>query len=97
MMVCGQGPFNHANDSETLTMIMDCKYELPDTLSEDCKRYCAIIDTLFFAMSASNIFGLASVLKIYASFPDIRIRILNFSSSTCLFLNLIITYQNYLY
>lgn len=38
MMVCGRGPFSHANDNETMTMIMDCKYELPDALSEDCKR-----------------------------------------------------------
>lgn len=37
MMVVGKGPFSHTNDSETLTMIMDCKYHLPDTLSEDCK------------------------------------------------------------
>ncbi|XP_004208678.2 SNF-related serine/threonine-protein kinase [Hydra vulgaris] len=37
MMVCGKGPFNHANDSETLTMIMDCRYDLPSTLSSRCK------------------------------------------------------------
>ena len=39
MMVCGRGPFSHPSDSETLTMIMDCKYELPDELSDECKRY----------------------------------------------------------
>ena len=38
MMVCGKGPFNHANDSETLTMIMDCRYDLPPNLSTRCKR-----------------------------------------------------------
>ena len=38
MMVCGRGPFSHANDNETMTMIMDCKYEVPETLSEECKR-----------------------------------------------------------
>merc|ERR1719494_889857 len=38
MMVCGSGPFNHANDSETLTMILDCKYEIPPTLSDNCRR-----------------------------------------------------------
>jgi len=37
MMVCGKGPFNHANDSETLTKIMDCDYELPDELTNECK------------------------------------------------------------
>jgi SNF-related kinase len=25
MLVCGTAPFQEANDSETLTMIMDCK------------------------------------------------------------------------
>lgn len=29
MLVCGQAPFQEANDSETLTMIMDCKYSIP--------------------------------------------------------------------
>jgi len=37
MMVCGEGPFNHTNDSETLTKIMDCSYLFPDHLSEGCK------------------------------------------------------------
>lgn len=37
MLVCGEPPFNETNDSETLTMIMDCKYHLPDYLSTDCK------------------------------------------------------------
>eukprot|EP00111_Clytia_hemisphaerica_P002630 TCONS_00007459-protein len=37
MMVCGRGPFNHASDSETLTNIIDCKYDVPETLSEECK------------------------------------------------------------
>ena len=26
MLVCGAAPFQEANDSETLTMIMDCNY-----------------------------------------------------------------------
>lgn len=39
MLVCGQAPFQEANDSETLTMIMDCKYTIPNYVSEDCKRY----------------------------------------------------------
>ncbi|XP_070537313.1 SNF-related serine/threonine-protein kinase-like isoform X2 [Ptychodera flava] len=38
MLVTGCPPFNEANDSETLTMIMDCKYTLPEYLSENCKN-----------------------------------------------------------
>lgn len=38
MMVCGRGPFNHTSDTETLTNILDCKYDLPDTLSDGCKK-----------------------------------------------------------
>lgn len=39
MLVCGQAPFQEANDSETLTMIMDCKYTIPLHISNSCKRY----------------------------------------------------------
>lgn len=38
MLVCGQPPFQEANDSETLTMIMDCKYSMPDHVSFGCKK-----------------------------------------------------------
>ncbi|EZA56977.1 hypothetical protein DMN91_011952 [Ooceraea biroi] len=41
MLVCGQAPFQEANDSETLTMIMDCKYSIPSHVSDDCKRLIA--------------------------------------------------------
>ncbi|XP_061162717.1 serine/threonine-protein kinase MARK2-like isoform X2 [Saccostrea echinata] len=37
MLVCGEPPFQEANDSETLTMIMDCKYLIPDHISSACK------------------------------------------------------------
>lgn len=37
-LVYGHPPFHEANDSETLTMIMDCKYELPDHVSLDCRN-----------------------------------------------------------
>ncbi|XP_076685940.1 SNF related kinase isoform X2 [Andrena cerasifolii] len=40
-VVCGQAPFQEANDSETLTMIMDCKYSIPPHVSEGCKRLIA--------------------------------------------------------
>lgn len=38
MLVCGQPPFQEANDSETLTMIMDCKYTVPAHVSSACKE-----------------------------------------------------------
>jgi SNF-related kinase len=38
MLVCGTAPFQEANDSETLTMIMDCKYTFPKHISQECKR-----------------------------------------------------------
>lgn len=41
MLVCGQAPFQEANDSETLTMIMDCKYSIPAHVSDGCKRLIA--------------------------------------------------------
>ncbi|XP_073425148.1 SNF-related serine/threonine-protein kinase isoform X1 [Dendrobates tinctorius] len=37
MLVCGTPPFQEANDSETLTMIMDCKYTVPKHVSKGCK------------------------------------------------------------
>lgn len=37
MLVCGHPPFQEANDSETLTMIMDCKYTTPAHVSDDCR------------------------------------------------------------
>ncbi|XP_039876628.1 SNF-related serine/threonine-protein kinase-like [Simochromis diagramma] len=37
MLVCGQPPFQEANDSETLTMIMDCKYTVPSHISHACR------------------------------------------------------------
>ncbi len=43
MLVCGEPPFNETNDSETLTMIMDCKYCLPDYISQDCRN---LIDSM---------------------------------------------------
>lgn len=38
MLVCGQPPFQEANDSETLTMIMDCKYTMPPHVSPGCRK-----------------------------------------------------------
>lgn len=37
MLVCGHPPFQEANDSETLTMIMDCKYSMPAHVSSYCR------------------------------------------------------------
>lgn len=41
MLVCGHPPFQEANDSETLTMIMDCKYTTPAHVSADCRNLIA--------------------------------------------------------
>ncbi|CAD6186170.1 unnamed protein product [Caenorhabditis auriculariae] len=38
MLVCGRLPFQEANDSETLTKILDCVYTIPDHLSAPLKR-----------------------------------------------------------
>ena len=37
MLVCGRAPFQEANDSETLTMIMDVKYSIPPHVSPLCR------------------------------------------------------------
>jgi SNF-related kinase len=37
MFVTARAPFQEASDSETLTMILDCKYYLPSYLSQECK------------------------------------------------------------
>ncbi|KAK5978528.1 Serine/threonine protein kinase [Trichostrongylus colubriformis] len=38
MLVCGRLPFQEANDSETLTKILDCRYNTPDHLSNACRN-----------------------------------------------------------
>lgn len=38
MLLCGRLPFQETNDSETLTKILDCKYVLPDTLSNSARQ-----------------------------------------------------------
>ena len=38
MLVCGDPPFQEANDNETLTMIMDCKYRIPPHIDPDCAK-----------------------------------------------------------
>ncbi|XP_028843361.1 SNF related kinase b [Denticeps clupeoides] len=37
MLVCGHPPFQEANDSETLIMIMDCRYSVPSHISPTCR------------------------------------------------------------
>ncbi|XP_049929267.1 SNF related kinase b [Epinephelus moara] len=37
MLVCGVPPFQETNDSETLVMILDCRYCVPEHVSDDCK------------------------------------------------------------
>ena len=43
MLVCGAAPFQEANDSETLTMIMDCKYSFPSHISASCKKLISLM------------------------------------------------------
>ena len=43
MLVCGAAPFQEANDSETLTMIMDCKYSFPSHISTECKNLVSLM------------------------------------------------------
>ena len=38
MLVCSRLPFQETNDSETLTKILDCRYAVPDHLSNPCKK-----------------------------------------------------------
>uniref|UniRef100_A0A8C5D6W6 SNF-related serine/threonine-protein kinase n=1 Tax=Gouania willdenowi TaxID=441366 RepID=A0A8C5D6W6_GOUWI len=37
MLVCGVPPFQETNDSETLVMILDCRYSVPNHVSDDCR------------------------------------------------------------
>ncbi|CAL8263401.1 unnamed protein product [Merluccius merluccius] len=37
MLVCGVPPFQETNDSETLVMILDCRYSVPDHVSQGCR------------------------------------------------------------
>lgn len=38
MLVTGRAPFQEANDSETVMMILDCSYKLPSTVSIECQN-----------------------------------------------------------
>lgn len=38
MLVCGVPPFQETNDSETLVMILDCRYCVPEHVSDDCRE-----------------------------------------------------------
>ncbi|KAM8891605.1 SNF related kinase b [Spinachia spinachia] len=37
MLVCGAPPFQETNDSETLVMILDCRYRVPEHVSHGCR------------------------------------------------------------
>lgn len=38
MLVTGRAPFQEANDSETVMMILDCCYKLPPNISPECQK-----------------------------------------------------------
>jgi SNF related kinase len=40
MLVTGRAPFQEANDSATVMMILDCSYRLPSKVSIECQKYC---------------------------------------------------------
>lgn len=42
MLVCGRLPFQETNESETLTKILDCRFSIPDHVSQPCKQYVSI-------------------------------------------------------
>ena len=54
MLVCGEPPFQEANDSETLTMIMDCKYRIPAHVPPDCARYLLRVYPFYLDFSQHN-------------------------------------------
>ena len=43
MLVTGRAPFQEANDSETVMMILDCCYKLPPSTSPECQKYVTTI------------------------------------------------------
>ena len=51
MLVCGEAPFQEANDSETLTMIMDCRYTVPDHVSSSCRESVSFVSVSEMPMS----------------------------------------------
>ena len=38
MLICGRSPFASGGANETLTHIMDGRYDVPSHVSESCKR-----------------------------------------------------------
>ncbi len=39
MLVSGREPFQEANESETLTKILDARYTLPEHRGDPCRRH----------------------------------------------------------
>ncbi len=50
MLVTGRAPFQEANDSETVMMILDCCYKLPPNISSECQKYFVTISTIFLIL-----------------------------------------------
>ena len=55
MLVCGTAPFQEANDSETLTMIMDCKYSFPSHISTISRIQRAILSLSKVEIMTKNV------------------------------------------
>ncbi|CAG9535558.1 unnamed protein product [Cercopithifilaria johnstoni] len=76
MLLCGRLPFQEANDSETLTKILDCKYSLPDTLSpharylisrmlvKDVQKRAALSEIINNSWVKAGDLGLAQILPL---------------------------------
>ncbi|KAL3998674.1 Protein kinase domain family protein [Acanthocheilonema viteae] len=76
MLLCGRLPFQEANDSETLTKILDCKYSLPDTLSlharylisrmlvKDVQKRAALSEIINSSWVKAGDLGLAQILPL---------------------------------
>ena len=45
MLICGRSPFASGGANETLTHIMDGRYDISSHVSENCKRYVEEIAT----------------------------------------------------
>ena len=59
MLVCGSAPFNEANDSETLTCIMDCKFTIPEYVS----RHCHDLIRRMITLEATHRLSIQQILK----------------------------------
>lgn len=68
MLVTGRAPFQEANDSETVMMILDCSYKLPPNVSIECQKY----DKTSFNYPHPSIFVISLVHRMIVRDPEKR-------------------------